>query len=85
MTFFDQLRAAFFKHRHEAQRAQEILDDFCGGRILQRVPGMDTIARLAWRIECGHNAESAAGKEYFYRWNLALRSRIFGVPHTIGM
>jgi hypothetical protein len=50
-----------------------------------RVPGMDTLTRLAWRIRCGRTPEEAAVREYVYRWNLANRSPVFGAPHIIGM
>lgn len=50
-----------------------------------RVPGIATVLRLAVRIDCGRSPEEAAAREYLYRWELALRSPIFGVPHTLGM
>lgn len=42
----------------------------------------------AWpvvRIDCGRSPEEAAAREYLYHWELALRSPIFGVPHTLGL
>lgn len=58
---------------------------YCGNVAPCRVPGCDTVIRLAWRIECGKTAEQAAAREYVYRWGLALKSPIFGVPHTLGL
>jgi hypothetical protein len=49
------------------------------------VPGICTVLRLAVRVDCGRTPEEAAAREYLYRWELALQSPIFGVPHTIGM
>lgn len=50
------------------------------------VPGISTRDRLAIRIyKRSCSAEEAAAAEYLYRWRLALQSRVFGVPHTIGM
>lgn len=47
-------------------------------------PGMDTVSRLALRMFYGKTAEQAVVGEYLYRWNLALRSPVFGVPHCLG-
>lgn len=77
-------RRAMAAHQFDALRAYDEFVDMCGGRAPPRVPGMDTVIRLAIRIECGRSIEEAAGREYFYRWNLALKSRTFGVPHTLG-
>ena len=52
---------------------------------LGRVPGCDTVVRLAHRISCGRSVEEAATREYLYRWSLALKSRVFGAPHVIGL
>lgn len=82
MTFIEELRAAEAKHGAEACKAYELFTDYCG-RIMPRVPGMDTVLRLAYRISLGSTIEQAAAKEYLYRWNLALQSPIFGVPHSI--
>lgn len=50
------------------------------------VPGISTRDRLAVRIHTSQcSAEQAASAEYLYRWRLALQSRVFGVPHAIGM
>ena len=63
----------------------------------RRVPGMDTVIRLAWRIECGRSVEEAAAREYLYRWRLALdalgnsrpgRANVFAdhyAPHLLGI
>jgi hypothetical protein len=63
-----------------------------------RVPGMDTVSRLALRIYYGKTVEQAIASEYLYRWNLAVKPfdqceggarnpavSVFGVPHTLGM
>lgn len=78
LTHYDNHKAA----AHEAMRAFSGMWD---ERMPVRVPGMDTVIRLAVRISCGKTIEEAAAKEYLYRWSLALRSPIFGVPHTMGM
>jgi hypothetical protein len=52
---------------------------------LSAVPGVATVDRLAVRLDTGKTIEEAASAEYLYRWRLALQSRVFGVPHTIGM
>ncbi|RWO06329.1 MAG: hypothetical protein EOS07_22080 [Mesorhizobium sp.] len=58
----------------------------CGDVRPIRVPGMDTVCRLAVRLHTkGYSVQEAAAREYVYRWHLALQSRVFGVPHTIGM
>lgn len=77
--------AAYARHRTDAEHAYTLYTALCDGNPPPRVPGMDTVTRLAWRIECGRSAEDAAMREYLYRWNLALRSALaFGAPHTIG-
>lgn len=93
--------ATYTKHRDAADAAFDLFAAMCGGKPPPRVPGMDTVIRLAWRIEHGHTAQQAAGREYLYRWQLAILppdqcvhgdrlaknavSSIFGTPHTIGM
>ena len=37
-----------------------------------RMPGADTITRLAHRIHCGMTTDEAAAAEYLYRWHLPL-------------
>lgn len=46
--------------------------------------GMDSFSALLLRCYYGRTAESAACREYLYRWSLALRSPIFGAPHLLG-
>jgi hypothetical protein len=85
VTFPEQLQAAYEKHKAQAAQAFALLQSWYA-QPLPRVPGMDTAIRLAWRIECGSAAEEAAGREYLYRWHLALQSvACFGVPHTLGL
>ena len=52
---------------------------------LESAPGMATVFRLAFRIYYGRIVEEAAGREYLYRWRLALQSPVFGIPHPIGL
>lgn len=73
----------YLQRRDEAHKAFDLFEKLCGVRMYS-VPGMATPVRLAWRIECGRSTQEAAAKEYIYRWNLALKSPIFGVPHSIG-
>lgn len=75
---------AYKNHQDEATQAFIALRKMTTKR-LPRVPGMDTLIRLAWRIECGRSAQEAAAREYMYRWSLALKSPIFGVPHALGL
>lgn len=86
---------AYERHAAAAKRAYVLFAEMCAWPM-PRVPGMDTVIRLAWRIECGRTVQEAATKEYLYRWNLAVKAgdqlnergyapSIFGTPHTIGM
>ena len=76
------IKKAWPLRRPEAEVALDLLHAWGS---YPRVPGMDTVLRLAVRIDCGRSPEEAAAREYLYRWDLALRSPLFGVPHTIGM
>lgn len=76
--------AAFERHKPAARTAMRAFSNMTGNQ-LPRVPGMDTIIRLAWRIECGRTIEEASAREYVYRWSLALNSPVFGVPHALGL
>ncbi|MCC5982635.1 MAG: hypothetical protein JJU26_13060 [Oceanicaulis sp.] len=72
-------------HSQEANDALRVYRTWCA-KPLPAVPGMATAPRLAVRIANGLSIEEAAGREYLYRWNLALTSsRCFGVPHPLGM
>ena len=84
MSVFQRARDAYVEHRETAEEAERILASWCE-TPLPHVPGMSTVIRLAYRINAGRSPEQAAGREYAYRWNLALLSPIFGVPHTIGL
>lgn len=76
---------AYRLHSEEAAEALSICRAWCS-EPLYAVPGMATAPRLAVRIANGLSVEEAAGREYLYRWNLALTSaRCFGVPHPLGM
>lgn len=76
---------AFIEHEASAHEAYKQFVVLCDGNQPPRVPGMDTVIRLAWRIECGRTVEVAAAHEYRYRWLLALDAPIFGAPHLLGM
>lgn len=92
---------AYEAHEPEARAAFALYREYCGGNPPPRVPGMDTVIRLAWRIECGRSVEEAAAREYLYRWGLAIKpadqamlphnttvspaASIFGAPHAIWM
>jgi hypothetical protein len=70
----NRFKAAYAKHKEQAAECYALfVRDYCGGNRPRRVPGMDTVIRLAWRIECGHTVESAACREYLYRWALAVK------------
>jgi hypothetical protein len=71
---------AFTDHRAAAEQALAEFRDMCDIPV-PRVPGMDTIIRLAWRIECGRTPTEAAAREYLYRVNLAL-TQSFSDPTT---
>lgn len=85
MTLIEECRVAMRDHLLEAETAYSLYKSHCENRVPIRVPGMDTIIRLARRIYLGSTPERAAASEYLYRWNLALRSPIFGAPHSLGM
>ncbi len=75
---------AYHGHKAEAVAAWEAFKLLCDYRV-PRVPGCDTVIRLAWRIECGNTIEQAAAHEFLYRVNLSMRSPIcFGAPILLG-
>ncbi len=88
---------AFERRKPEAQAALAVFKTYYPNA--PRVPGCDTVIRLAWRIDCGRSVIEAAAAEYLYRWQLAIKPAdqvldsgvrnpcvsIFGTPHTIGM
>lgn len=77
-------RDAMRDHAFAATASYSAFVALCG-KAPPRVPGMDTVIRLAIRIHNGRTIEEAAAAEYLYRWRLALQSRVFGVPHTLGL
>jgi hypothetical protein len=90
-----QYLAAYETHKSAAHEAFTMLKTWYD-RVVYRVPGMDTVIRLAWRLECGRTVEEAAANEYLYRWRLAIRDfdqcgggngavSVFGAPHTLGL
>lgn len=66
--------AAYEANRDAARGAFGIYREYCGGHAPPRVPGMDTVIRLALRMSHGRTAEEAAAKEYVYRWHLAIKA-----------
>lgn len=99
MGIYQDAADAFKAHGQQAREAFALYRAYCGGTVPHRVPGMDTVFRLAHRIACGMTTEQAAAREYLYRWQLAIKApdqcigamtrnpcvSIFGTPHTIGM
>jgi hypothetical protein len=92
-----QFQRIYDQHKDAAHHALNLYRSYCGGQIPPRVPGMDTVIRLAWRLAHGRTVEEAAAREYVYRWNLAIKPfdqcegstrnpacSIFGTPHTLG-
>lgn len=82
---------------NEARAAMGIFRSYCA-EPLPRVPGCDTVLRLAVRIYQGRTIEEAAAAEYTYRWQLALgseinrlesrsrsRGNVWGFPHAFGL
>lgn len=98
-TIYQEARAAYGIHKDQAVKAWDLYCAHCEGHPPPRVPGMDTIIRLAVRISHGKTIEEAAAAEYIYRWSLAIKApgqcigaatrapciSIFGTPHLIGM
>lgn len=65
--------AAYVAHRADAESALALFRSYCE-LPLPRVPGMDTVIRLAFRIANGRDIEAAAAREYLYRWHLAIKA-----------
>lgn len=85
MNLVQDARTAMAARSEDAKASYAAFVGMCGSKPI-RVPGMDTVIRLAIRLHFGGwTVEEAAGREYLYRWKLALMSRTFGVPHAIGM
>lgn len=91
-----EFQRVYLAHKVEAEKAYALFLDHYPDA--PRVPGMDTVCRLAWRIAHGKTAEQSAAREYVYRWGLAIKPfdqcegntrnpacSIFGAPHTIGL
>lgn len=76
---------AYEKHKHAAEQAFDAFRAMCDYPVC-RVPGMDTVIRLAWRIECGRDVQRAALEEFMYRVNLSIdRARMFEAPVLLGL
>jgi hypothetical protein len=74
MAIMQEARAAFNAHNLSAEIAYSIYRSYCGGTVPPRVPGMDTVIRLAMRIANGATVHEAAAREYVYRWHLAIKA-----------
>lgn len=101
MLAFRDLPKFYRDNRAAAEQAFELYKAHCGGYPPARVPGMDTVIRMAWRLAHGKTPEQAAAREYLYRWDLAIKApdqamlphnstinpaaSVFGTPHTIGL
>jgi hypothetical protein len=44
-----------------------------------------SVSEFGADVMTAERTPSASTQEYLYRWSLALQSRIFGVPHTLGL
>ena len=53
----------------KAREALAIVQEYCD---TPKMPGAQTLTRLAHRIYLGMNAQDAAAREYAYRWHLPL-------------
>lgn len=81
---FDLIREVFLRRAQDVKRAHDLYQSFVVGPQVARV-GMHASHAIAHRLGCGLSVEQSAAREYLYRWNLALRSPVFGVPHTLGL
>lgn len=56
---------------------------WCVGPQVKRI-GMGAEHAIAHRLSFGLTLDQAAAREYLYRWNIALQSKVFGAPHSLG-
>ena len=75
--------ADYYENRQAADLATKLFKRWCTLPI-ERGP-LPAHIRIGARIAAGATIAEAASREYLYRWNLALRSPIFGAPHALGM
>ncbi len=67
------------------KRALRLFHSYWGdGAVPYRVPGVDTLMRIAVSLWIGRTIEEAAAKEYLYRWSIAHNGRAFPPPHCLG-
>ena len=85
MSLSGSVKQAWRQHKAAASTAFAVYASYCGGVPPPRVPGISTALRLAVRLQQGRSIEEAAAREYLYRWRLALKSPVFGVPHPFGL
>lgn len=74
MAVLKQAIAAYVAYKQEAHAAFDLYAAHCELCPPPRVPGCDTVVRLAHRISCGRTIEEAAAREYLYRWYLAIKA-----------
>jgi hypothetical protein len=88
-----QVLDAYREYATRAEAAYLAYSVLCDNAPPPRIPGMDTVIRLAVRIKNGRSIEEAAAREYVYRWHLAIKpfdqcepsaASIFGAPHLVG-
>lgn len=70
-ALLDSVRAAWPARQADAKAAFTLFRSYCTAPV-SRVPGMDTVLRLAIRLDAGNSIEQAAAREYIYRWHLVL-------------
>lgn len=70
---FELIRTAWADEgtRAQAVEALALFRSYCS-EPPPRIPGCDTILRIALRIHSGASVEAAAAREYSYRWHLFL-------------
>lgn len=66
--------AAYATYKQEAHAAFDLYAAHCEHSPPPRVPGCDTVIRLAHRISLGRTIEEVAAREYVYRWHLAIKA-----------
>jgi hypothetical protein len=74
ITVTEMMHKAWPARSTEAAQAMEAYKAYCGGVLPPRVPGCDTIIRMAIRIDSGKTIEEAAAAEYKYRWLLGIKA-----------
>ena len=68
------VRECMASHGAIANDAELMFSDWWNNGAPPRVPGVDTVMRLACKAAAGRDASESAASEWLYRWNLALDS-----------